>query len=183
MTFGSFRAGVSPSCCLALVSAGPLLPAGWPLLGWRRTLGGAVLPLGGSPGPPMLAPCAPPGAGGTWCSLLWLLWRRCLFHGDCSRNGVRAAGSPSQAVAGTCRHLIPAGAGGLWRGAWNGWRSHPSVSGWSGCGAGLPLLGCRWSVQSQQAVGLPAAPLRGDFQELTDKCRRVVAEVELHQLD
>lgn len=45
------------------------------------------------------------------------------------------------------------------------------------------MLGRRWNVETQQVVGLPAALLHGDVEEVLHKHRRVLTKVELQQLD
>lgn len=71
------------------------------------------------------------------------------------------------------------------RGSWDRSRSHPFQARWAGFwhGAGLPMLSHRGHIEAQQSVSLPAAQLHGNIQEVTHKCRRVLVEVELQQLD
>lgn len=44
------------------------------------------------------------------------------------------------------------------------------------------MLGRRWNVETQQAVGLPAALLHSDVEEVLHKHRHVLTKVELQQL-
>lgn len=177
-------AGMCPVCWRGPVFASSwgtvlVLPAEWPLLGWRcRGLGGGGPPLRGSPGPPLWTVPALLCCGGPRRSLRWLLLGLFLVPGDRNRAGWGVAGTPLKGSSGGAWEVLRVGstgaAGGLWAvgrsPCWGGCRA------WGCCGVALLFPSSTGAPQAQQLVGLPAALLHGDVDETLHKAACVALQ-------
>ena len=101
-------------------------------------------------------------------------------------RGVRgAAGTPAKSSGGSagallcvgCCWAVGGGRAGGRRPASGGSRTRGRR------GAALPPLGSVAILQAQQTVGLPAAALHGDIEELLDERRRTMLQADLQRLD
>jgi len=139
----------------------------WPLEEPGGVLGAAGPPLLASPWPRRAAVPAPAGRGGPCHGLPRPLVLPLLLPVGGNGGVGGAAGTPAKSSGGGAGALLFMG-GSRTRGR---------------RGAALPPLSSGAALQAQQAVGLPAAALHGEIEELLDERRRAMLQAGRQHLD